>query len=87
MNEAATVAAILASAVVVLGGLIALVRAIWKIAQNLRDNTMATQALTGKLRELTVSIDGRFDQLAERVARLEGEQRDRGSAAPGGSAR
>lgn len=66
---------ILASAVIVLGGLAALVRAIWKIAQNLRDNTKATRDLTSNLRDLTTSIDGRFDALAERVARLEGRRR------------
>lgn len=66
---------ILASAVIVLGGLAALVRAIWKIAQTMRDNTRATQDLTGKLDHLSASIDGRFDALAERVARLEGRRR------------
>lgn len=75
MTAVGTAIAILASAVIVLGGLAALVRAIWRIAQNLRDNTKATQDLTGKLSDLTTSIDGRFDQLAERVARLEGRRR------------
>jgi predicted PurR-regulated permease PerM len=73
VSTVATVIAILASAVIVLGGLVALVRAIWRIAQNLRDNTKATQDLTGKMDHLTTSIDGRFDALAERVARLEGK--------------
>lgn len=68
------VVAILASAVIVLGGLVALVRAIWRVAQTLRDNTRATSALTGKLEDLTTSIDGRFDRLAERVAALEQRQ-------------
>jgi hypothetical protein len=68
---------ILAGAVIVLGGLAALVRAIWGIAQTLRDNTKATKSLTDKLQELTVSIDGRFDQLADRVTRLEGRRRAR----------
>jgi hypothetical protein len=71
MTSTAAVFAILASAVIVLGGLVALVRAIWRIAQNLRDNTKATRELTGQLDALTTSIDGRFDALAERVARLE----------------
>jgi hypothetical protein len=75
VTTAGTVVAILASAVIVLGGLVALVRSIWGIAQNLRDNTQATKTLTGKLESLTVSIDGRFDALVERVARLEGRHR------------
>jgi hypothetical protein len=67
--------AILASAVIVLGGLAALVRAIWRVAQTLRDNTTATRTLTGKMAELTTSIDGRLDALETRVARLEGRRR------------
>jgi predicted PurR-regulated permease PerM len=72
VTSASAVFAILASAVIVLGGLVALVRAIWRIAQTLRDNTKATQTLTGKLDSLATSIDGRFDALVERVTRLEG---------------
>lgn len=71
MTGAGAVSAILASAVIVLGGLVALVRAIWRIAQTMRDNTQATKALTDKLNTLTASIDGRFDSLVERVTRLE----------------
>jgi hypothetical protein len=63
--------AILAGAVIVLGGLVALMRSIWNIATIIRDNTVATSALTGKLKDLTVSIDGRFDTLAARVTSLE----------------
>lgn len=75
MTHVATDVAILASAVIVLGGLAALVRSIWHIAQTMRDNTTATQDLTGKLKDLTTSIDGRFDQLVERVAKLESRRR------------
>lgn len=64
----------LGSAVIVLGGLVAVVRAIWRIAQNLRDNTKATQDLTIHLEDLTASIDGRFDKLAARVTELERNQ-------------
>ena len=67
--------AILASAVIVLGGLFAVVRAIWRIAQTLRDNTKATTDLSANLERLAVSIDGRFDALVERVVKLEGRQR------------
>lgn len=74
MTTTATALTILASAVIVLGGLTALVRAIWKVAQTLRDNTVATKVLTGKLENMAGSVDGRFDALAERVAALEGRK-------------
>ena len=70
-NSAATVFAILASAVIVLGGLAALVRAIWKTATTLRDNTRATQNLTEKLDEYVKASDGRFEGLNDRVISLE----------------
>jgi hypothetical protein len=70
-GTAATIFAILASAVIVLGGLGALVRAIWKTATILRDNTLATQQLTEKLQEYTQATDTRFEALADRVAALE----------------
>ena len=73
LTSASGVFTILASAVIVLGGLVALVRAIYRVAITLRDNTQATKQLSGKLDDLTTSIDGRFDNLAERVARLEGK--------------
>lgn len=70
-GTAATIFAILASAVIVLGGLAALVRAIWKTATTLRDNTSATQKLTQRLEGLAQSVDGRIDSLAERIGKLE----------------
>jgi hypothetical protein len=70
-GAAATIFAILASAVIVLGGLAALVRAIWKTATTLRDNTQATTKLTERLEEYTKAVDGRFDKLSERVRALE----------------
>ena len=70
-GAAATVFAILASAVIVLGGLAALVRAIWKTATTLRDNTQATRALTDRLEGLAQSVDGRIDSLADRIGKLE----------------
>jgi len=70
-GTAATIFAILASAVIVLGGLAALVRAIWKTATTLRDNTTATKALTNRLDGLAQSVDGRIDSLAERIGQLE----------------
>ena len=66
-----TVVTILASAVIVLGGLAALVRAIWKVANTMRDNTIAVQQLTDRMDELSSSVDGRFDKLLHRVETLE----------------
>jgi hypothetical protein len=75
MSSVGTAFAILASAVIVLGGLVALVRAIWNIAQTLRDNTKATRTLSENLDKLTASIDGRFDALVARVTALEAQRR------------
>lgn len=69
-GAAATIFAILASAVIVLGGLAALVRAIWKTATTLRDNTTATQKLTERMDGFAQSVDGRIDHLAERIDQL-----------------
>ena len=77
VSTASTVFAILASAVVVFGGLAALVRAIWKTATTLRDNTLATRQLTERLEEYTKASDGRFDHLADRVGAVERELRIR----------
>ena len=75
MNSAAAVFGVLASAVIVFTGIFALVRAIWKIAQNLRDNTFATQQLTRELEKTVTSTGVRLDALAARVASLEQRQR------------
>lgn len=73
---AATIFAILASAVIVLGGLAALVRAIWKTATIMRDNTTATLQLTRRMDDLVTSVDGRFDTLLHRVDAQEHEISD-----------
>ena len=70
-GQVSTFFAILAAVVVIGGGLAALVRAIWRVSTMLRDNTLAVRSLTGRMDELAVSVDGRFDKLAERVAQLE----------------
>jgi hypothetical protein len=85
-SSAATVFAILASAVIVLGGLAALVRAIWKTATTLRDNTLATQKLTEKLEEYVKASDGRFDALNDRLTRLEHNQQNAPLKGGGGNA-
>lgn len=71
MAGAGAVLAILASAVVVLTGLITLARAIWKAAQDVRDNKAATVANTRALSEMKTMMDGRIAALDERVYRLE----------------
>ncbi len=71
MSSAPAVAGMLASAVIVLGGMAALARAAWRVMITLRDNTTATRNLTSNLDKLTVSIDGRFDALVARVTALE----------------
>ena len=73
LNEVATVAAIAAGVVVATGGFVVAIRAIFGFAVTVRDNTLATRTLTGQLKDLTTSIDGRFDGLAQRVAVLEGK--------------
>ncbi len=80
VSTASTVFAILASGVVVLGGIAALVRAIWRTASTLRDNTNATRKLTERLEEYTKASDGRFDLLSDRLMDVEREvglRRDR----------
>ena len=73
LNAAATVAAIAAGMVVAATGFIVAIRAIFGFAVTVRDNTQATRTLTGQLKDLTTSVDGRFDGLAQRVAVLEGK--------------
>ena len=80
-SQVGTIFAIFASAVIVLGGLAALVRAIWKTANILRDNTIATKNLTSRIDELASSVDGRFDRLLHRVESLE-RDREKGKPIP-----
>jgi hypothetical protein len=64
---------ILAAAVVVLGGIAALIKAIWNTATTLRDNTKATKELTLRMDENTHTVDGRFTDLASRLSAVEHE--------------
>lgn len=73
MTVAGTVLAILASAVIVFGGLVGVVRAIWRLAQVIRDSVRATEDLAVKFGEFTPMVDGRLEAIEQRVARLEGE--------------
>lgn len=63
--------AILASAVVVLGGLVALVRALLRIRDVLRDNIKATEGNTDALGELSTKMDGRISALEAWRVRVE----------------
>lgn len=72
MSATASVLTILASACVVLAGLVTLTRAIWKAAQDLRDNKQATQANTVALDELKTMMDGRIVSLESRMTAVEG---------------
>ncbi len=56
-GDVATVFAILAAAIVILGGLAALIRAIWHTANILRDNTLATQSLTRRIDDLLHRVE------------------------------
>lgn len=60
MTSAVGVLTVMASAVVVLGGLLALVRSLLKFRDIVRDNTQATQMLTGRLNDYTPMTDGRL---------------------------
>ena len=71
VNSAYLITAILAATAVFIGGLAAVVRVIWRTANILRDNTLATQRLTSRFDDMAASVDGRFDKLSTRVESLE----------------
>jgi hypothetical protein len=71
VNGTAAAFAILASSVIVLTGLAALTRAIWKAAQDIRDNKRATQENTTALGDLSTRMDGRITLLEQRMALIE----------------
>lgn len=75
MNTTALVLTTLASAVIVLGGLAAVTRALWHVAQDLRDNQRATQANTTALGELRTVMDGRVAALERWRAVVERRRR------------
>lgn len=60
----------LAAAVVVLGGLIGLTRALLRTRDTIRDNVRATGANTTALAELREALNGRLTRLEEQVADL-----------------
>ena len=68
MTGAGSVVALLASAVIVLTGLFALVRAIWLLAQSIRDNSRATKDLGVKFDQFSPLVDARLGRLEDRVS-------------------
>jgi hypothetical protein len=70
MRNAVEVTATLASAVIVLTGLVALIRSMLRIRDVMRDNTVATQRLTVSMDSL-LRVGGRLEKLERRVSKLE----------------
>lgn len=71
MSSVTVILAILASAVVVFGGLWRLTRAVWVAAQDLRDNKSATIKNTEAIGELSQKMDGRITSLENRMLDVE----------------
>jgi hypothetical protein len=69
--NAGAVLAALASAVIVLGGLLAMARSVWKAAQDLRDNKQATDRNTRALDSLGTQMDSRLTAIETRLSALE----------------
>lgn len=72
MSEAGTILAILASAVIVLGGMAALTRGLMRIRDTIRDNTTATRSLTGRMDSFGAMVDGRLSKLEKMMLRVWG---------------
>lgn len=70
VNAAALVLTILASGVIVLGGVTALVRAIVKLRDTIRDNSAATRTLTGRMDTFGQIVDGRLSKLEKMMLRV-----------------
>lgn len=71
MSGTVNVFAILASSVLILTGLVAVTRALWKTAQDIRDNKEATEDNTTALASLSEKMDSRITALEEWRARTE----------------
>lgn len=72
VNTASTVLAILASSVLVLGGITALVRGILRLRDTIRDNTQATKALTTRMDSSLPTLDGRLSRVETMLLRVWG---------------
>lgn len=74
VSGAVAIFTILASAVVVLSGLIAVTRALFRLGYDIRENKAATQANTKVISDLSDNIpvlDGRMTTLENRVSTME----------------
>jgi hypothetical protein len=74
MTNMPAVLAILASAVIVLTGVVALTRAVWRVASDLRENKTAVAANTRAIERLVLQMDGRFTSIKRRLSHLEGRR-------------
>ena len=77
VNTTALVATVLASSVVVFGGLWRLTRAIWRVAQDLRDNKAATVKNTEALAGLSIDMMSRVTNLESWRQRIENQMNPR----------
>lgn len=74
MTDAFAVVTMLASVVVVVGGLWTAIRSGLRVRDSMRENTAATQENTRTLAEL-IRVGGRLDSIESRVDRLESRAR------------
>jgi len=75
VNTVGAVVAILASAVIVLTGLVAVARGLWKVAIDIRDNKRATEENTTAITDLSTKMDGRITALEAWRLRQESRKR------------
>jgi len=71
VTAAGAILSILASSVIILGGLLAVVRALWHLVSAIRESIGATKTLTRKFEEFTPAVDGRLSSIEDRLSRLE----------------
>lgn len=82
MTSAGTIVAILSGSVVVLCGIAALIRAIWHLAQDLRDNKIATRENTKAINRMSTRVNTRITRLERWRATVEKQEPPSGGVAP-----
>jgi hypothetical protein len=82
VNTAGTIFAILSCSVVVLCGIAALIRAIWHLAQDLRDNKIATRENTKAINRMSTRVNNRITRLERWRATIEKQEPSSGEVAP-----
>jgi hypothetical protein len=70
-SSAGVIAAVLTSSIVVLTGLTALVRAIWRVSMTLRDNTAATGQLSVAFGKFSDNAELTLTNHEQRITRIE----------------